>query len=69
MTVKVDRTEPNIFPAVEYLDARDAGRSAEVILGVKIEGKLTPVTIRFSYEQADALVTLMEPFGKARRSY
>jgi hypothetical protein len=45
MIVKVDRIEPDIFPAVEYLDARDAGRNAEVILGVKMGGKLTPVTI------------------------
>jgi hypothetical protein len=67
-TVKVDRIEPNIFPAVEYLDARDAGRNAEVIFGVKIEGKLTPVTIKLDYEQADALVTLFEPFRNTRRS-
>jgi hypothetical protein len=69
MTVKVDGNEPNIFPTIEHLDARDAGRNAEVILGVKIEGKLTPVTIRLSYEQADALAALLEPFGKAVRSY
>ena len=42
MTVKIDGTEPNVFPAVEDVDVRDAGRNAEVILGTKIEGKLTP---------------------------
>ena len=42
MTVKIDGTEPNVFPAVEGVDVHDAGRNAEVILGTKIEGKLTP---------------------------
>jgi hypothetical protein len=65
MTVKVDGTEPNIFPAVDHLDARDAGRNVEVILEVKIEGKSTPVTIRLSYQQAAALAALMEPFRKS----
>jgi hypothetical protein len=36
MTVKIDTNEPNIFPAVEHLDARDAGRNVEVIFEVKI---------------------------------
>ena len=44
--------------------SRDAGRNAEVILGTKIEGKLTPVTIKLSYEQAGALAVLLEPFRK-----
>jgi hypothetical protein len=65
MTVKVDGIEPNIFPTIDYLDA---GRNAEVIFGVKIEGKLTPVTIKLSYEQANALAALLEPFRNARRS-
>ena len=64
MTVKIDDTEPNIFPAVEHLDARDAGRNVEVFLEAKIEGKQIPVTIRLSYEQAEALVDLLEPFLK-----
>jgi hypothetical protein len=46
MTVKIDGTEPNVFPAVEGVDVRDAGRNAELILGTKIEGKLTPVRRR-----------------------
>jgi hypothetical protein len=66
MTVKVDRTDPNIFPTVEYVDARDAGRNAELIFGVKIEGRVVPVTIKLSYEEADALATLLEPFRKSR---
>jgi hypothetical protein len=33
MTVKIDGIEPNIFPEIEHLDARDAGRNAEVIFG------------------------------------
>jgi hypothetical protein len=66
MTVKVDRIEPNIFPTVEYVDARDAGRNAEVIFGVNIEGRVIPVTIKLSYEEADTLATLLEPFRKSR---
>jgi hypothetical protein len=64
MTVKIDGTEPNIFPAVEGVDVRDAGRNA-VVLGTKIEGELTPVTIKLSYEQAKALADLLEPFRKS----
>ena len=64
MTVEIDGTEPNIFPAVEGVDVRDAGRSAEIILGTKIEGNLIPVTIKLSYEQAEALADLLEPFRK-----
>jgi len=32
MTVKIDEVEPNIFPHVDDLDARDAGRHVEVFL-------------------------------------
>ena len=59
MTVKIDGTEPNVFPAVEGVDVHDAGRNAEVILGTKIEG-----TIKLSYEQAETLADLLEPFRK-----
>ena len=65
MTVKIDGTEPNVFPAVEGVDVRDAGRNAEVIFGTKIEGTLTPVKIKLSYEQAEALAGLLEPFRKS----
>jgi hypothetical protein len=65
MTVKIDGTEPNVFPAVEGVDVRDAGRNAEVILGTKIEGQLTPVTIKLTYEQAKTLADLLEPFRKS----
>ena len=64
MTVKVDSVEPNIFPAVEHLDARAAGRNAEVIFEVRIEGKSTPLTVKLGYEQAAALADLLEPFRK-----
>jgi hypothetical protein len=64
MTVKIDGTEPNVFPAVKGVDVHDAGRNAEVIFGTEIEGKLTPVTIRLSYEQAKSLAELLEPFRK-----
>ena len=52
MTVKINGVEPNIFPHVDDLDARDAGRHVEVFLDVRIEGKHTPVTVKLSYEQS-----------------
>ena len=64
MTVKIDEVEPNIFPHVHDLDARDAGRHVEVFLDVRIEGKHTPVTVKLSYEQASDLAILLEPFRK-----
>ena len=64
MTVKIDGTAPNLFPAVVGIDVHDAGRNAEVILGTEIEGQLTPVTIKLSYEQAKTLADLLEPFRK-----
>ena len=64
MTVKIDSVEPNIFPHVDDLDARDAGRHVEVFLDVIIEGKQSPVTVKLSYEQASDLAILLEPFRK-----
>ena len=64
MTVKIDGVEPNVFPHVEDLDARDAGRDVEVFLEFRIEGRPTPVTVRLSYEQASDLAILLEPFRK-----
>jgi hypothetical protein len=64
MTVKIDVIEPNIFPDVEDLDARDAGRNVEVFLDVRIEGNPTPVTVRLSYQQASDLAILLQPFRK-----
>jgi hypothetical protein len=66
MTVKIDRVEPNIFPPVEDLDARDAGRNVKVFLDVSVEGHSTPVTVKLSYEQASDLAILLEPFRKPR---
>jgi hypothetical protein len=34
MTVKIDEVEPNIFPHVHDLDARDDGRNVEMFLDV-----------------------------------
>jgi hypothetical protein len=64
MTVKIDRVEPNIFPPVDDLDARDAGRNVEVFVDVSVEGHSTPVTVKLSYEQASDLAILLEPFRK-----
>ena len=64
MTVKIDEVEPNIFPDVHDLDARDAGRHVEVFLDVRIDGKHIPVTVKLSYEQASDLAILLEPFRK-----
>jgi hypothetical protein len=64
MAMKIDGVEPNIFPDVDDLDARDAGRNVEVFVDVSVNGKPTPVTVRLSYEQASDLATLLEPFRK-----
>jgi hypothetical protein len=64
MTVKIDSVEPNIFPRVDDLDARDAGRDVDVFLDLEIEGKPTVVTVKLSYEQASDLAILLEPFRK-----
>ena len=64
MTVKIDEVEPNIFPDVQDLDARDAGRHVEVFLDVRIDGKHIPVTVKLSCEQASDLAILLEPFRK-----
>src|SRR5580700_10824220 len=65
MTVKIDGVEPNIFPDVEDLDARDAGRNVEVFLDIRVEGKPTPVTVKLSYEQASDLAILSGVVPKA----
>jgi hypothetical protein len=64
MTIKIDNQEPNVFPLVEGIDVRDAGRTAEVIFATKVEGELVTVTIRLSYGQAATLADLLEPFRK-----
>ena len=64
MTIKLDNREPNIFPLVEGIDVRDAGRTAEVIFATKVEGQLATLTIRLSYAQATTLADLLEPFRK-----
>ena len=66
---EIDEVEPNIFPHVDDLDARDAGRNVEVFLHVTIEGKQPPVTVRLSYEQASDLAVLLEPFRKPSLGY
>ena len=65
MTVKIDGVEPHIFPDVEDLDARDAGRHVDVFLDIRVDGKPTPVTVKLSYQQASDLTMLLEPFRKS----
>ena len=67
MTVKIDNTEPNVFPLIEKIDARDSGRDVEVILATIVEGQLTPVTVKLSYEQAGDLWVQLEPFQHSKR--
>ena len=69
MTVKIDEVQPNIFPHVHDLDARDAGLHVEVFLDVKIEGKHTPVTVKLSYEQASDLAILLSRSGSPPVGY
>ena len=64
MAIKLNNQGPNIFPLVEGIDVRDAGRTAEVIFATKVEGQLATLTIRLSYAQAATLAGLLEPFRK-----
>ncbi len=64
MTVKITPEEPNVFPVVEDVDARDNGRAAAIFLGTRFEGQFTTVTINLTYEQASDLAALLRPFGK-----
>jgi hypothetical protein len=65
--IKIDNTEPNVFPAIEKIDARDSGHNAEVILATKSEGELIFVTVKLSYQQAGDLWTQLEPFRHNKR--
>jgi hypothetical protein len=67
MTIKIDNTQPNVFPMIEKIDARDSGRDAEVILATRIEGELTFVTVKLSYRQAGDLWAQLEPFRHSKR--
>jgi len=67
MTVKIDNTEPNVFPVIEKIDARDSGRDAEVILATRVEDQLTFVTVKLSYQQAGDLWVQLEPFQHSKR--
>lgn len=64
MTFKMDNQRSTIFPLVEGIDVRDAGRTAEVMFATKVEGQLATLTIRLSYAQAATLADLLEPFRK-----
>ena len=67
MTVKIDNTEPNVFPVIEMIDARDSGRDVEVILATRIEGQLTFVTVKLSYRPAGDWWAQLEPFQLSKR--
>jgi hypothetical protein len=64
MSLKIDGDGPNIFPAVEAVDAKDAGREVEVVLLTTVEGQRTPAVVRLSYKQAADLSKLLSLFGK-----
>lgn len=64
MTVKITPEDPNIFPAVEDVDARDNGRAVAIFLGTRVEDQFKTVTINLTYEQASDLAALLKPFGK-----
>ena len=64
MTIKIDSDGTSVFPAVEGIDVRDAGREVEVIFATRVEGRLVPVTISLDYGKADTLAALLEPFRK-----
>ena len=64
MTIKITEEEPNVFPSVEDVDARDTGKAAAIFLGTRIEGQFTTVTVNLTYEQASDLAGLLKPFRK-----
>lgn len=63
MTVKITFEEPNVFPVVEDVDARDNGSAAVIFLGTRIEGQFSTVTINLTYEQAGDLAALLKAFA------
>ncbi|MGC1354362.1 MAG: hypothetical protein WA851_00980 [Xanthobacteraceae bacterium] len=63
MTVKITFEEPNVFPVVEDVDARDNGNAAVIFLGTRIEGQFITVTINLTYEQAGDLAALLKAFA------
>ena len=69
MTVKIDNAEPNVFPAIEAVDARDSGRDAEVILATRIEGQLTPVTVKLSTDRPETCGSSWNRFGRTAQDW
>jgi hypothetical protein len=67
VTVKIDNTEPNVFPVIEEIDSKDSGRDVEVILATRTEGQSTYVTVKLSYQQAGDLWVQLEPFRHIKR--
>jgi hypothetical protein len=64
MAIRIDDQGANIFPAVEAVDATDAGREVEVTLLTKVGGQLAPVVVKLSYKQASDLSKLLAIFGE-----
>jgi hypothetical protein len=64
MTLRIDAHGSNVFPPVEAVDAKDAGRDVEVTLLTKVEGQPTPVVIKLSYKQASDLAKLLAIFDQ-----
>ena len=64
MTVQITLDDPNVFPTVEDVDARDTGKTAAIFLGTRIEGQFATVTVNLTYEQASDLAGLLKPFRK-----
>jgi hypothetical protein len=67
MTVRITSEEPNVFPAVEDVDARDNGKAAAIFLGTRVEGQFVTVTIDLTYEQAGDLATLLKAFANMNK--
>jgi hypothetical protein len=67
MTVRVTSDEPNVFPVVEDVGARDNGTAAAIFLGTRVEGQFITVTINLTYEQAGDLSTLLKAFANMNK--
>jgi hypothetical protein len=63
MTVKITAEEPNVFPVVEDVDARDNGSATVIFVGTRTEGEFVTVTINLTYERAGDLAGLLKSFA------
>jgi hypothetical protein len=55
MAVTVTEAEPNLFPAVDLVDAKRNGDEIEVVLVTRVEGHPVRVRVRLKQSMAQSL--------------